>query len=380
MSALHFAKLNDVEVDWHFDPNIMPQAVGEGSTLTLPFRLQQSLNFSPRDFPKVDGTIKTGIYKKGWGTAGDPFVHDFPSPHTAMHFNANKLQDYVHEKLKPFVNIKEGNISVDEVDADFIMDCSGRPSDYSDFEMSKYIPVNSVYVNQCYWDAPKFTETLAIARPYGWVFGIPLKNRCSIGYLYNKDFNTLEEVQDDVKNVFAEFGLTPSSDTNSFSFHNYRRLRNFEGRVARNGNASFFLEPLEATSFTTADVVNCNAELIWLHGQPESSAESAYRSAIDAAERIIMMHYFSGSIYSTPFWDFAQARGELCMAECASVPSFKHMVSTSKEPTGMGSYATYRGPSYQDLDVLRNCWWEGSFSQNVSGLGISESITRALQV
>ena len=36
MSAAYFTQWSGVEVDWYFDPNIKPQAVGEGSNLTLP--------------------------------------------------------------------------------------------------------------------------------------------------------------------------------------------------------------------------------------------------------------------------------------------------------------------------------------------------------
>jgi hypothetical protein len=244
--------------------------------------------------------------------------------------------------------------------------------------MSPYIPVNAVHVNQCYWEAPLFTETLAIARPYGWVFGIPLKNRCSIGYLYNSDINTLEEVQEDVQHVFSQFGLDPSTDTSSFSFSNYRRKQNFNGRVVYNGNASFFLEPLEATTFGTVDVINTRAELTWLSGHPEAHAEAAYSSSVNAAERIIMMHYFAGSIYKTPFWEFAKQRGMACMEECSEVASFKHMVKTSQKPTALGSYRTHTGPSSSDLDVLRKCWWEGSFAQNIDGLGIAGSLNDVL--
>ena len=58
--------------------------------------------------------------------------------------------------------------------------------------------------------------------------GIPLQNRCSIGYMYNNKINSLEEVKEDVKNIFEEFNLQPSETTNAFSFKNYYRNTNFE--------------------------------------------------------------------------------------------------------------------------------------------------------
>jgi hypothetical protein len=83
---------------------------------------------------------------------------------------------------------------------------------------------------------------------YGWVFGIPLQNRISIGYLYNSDINSIEDIKKDIQNVFDEYHLTPSEKTQNFSFNSFYRKNNFSSKVIYNGNASFFLEPLEATS------------------------------------------------------------------------------------------------------------------------------------
>jgi len=371
MSAAYFTKWSGIEVDWYFDPNIKPQAVGEGSNLSLPKRLQECVNFSPKDFDKVDATIKTGIYKQGWGKTKTPFLHDFPSPHTSIHFNALKLQDFVEDKLSSNVNIKRMNVDVSDIDADFILDCSGKPKDYEDCKLSPYIPVNSVYVTQCYWDFPRFNHTLTIARPYGWVFGIPLQNRCSIGYMYNKDINTLEEVQEDVKHIFEQYNLVPSNDTNAFSFKNYKRRENFKGNIAYNGNASFFLEPLEATSFGNVDAINTQAGYHWFSGHPKDLTERRYNAVIDATENIIMLHYYAGSEFVSDFWEYAEERGRRCVENAD--PSLSFMINNSKKPVGLGSYAdAFNQPDGMsiELDSLYYSWWEGSFAQNVEGLGI----------
>lgn len=370
ISALTMKYYMDAEVDWYFDPAIKPQAVGEGSTLAMPKVLNDTINFSAKDFSEVDATIKTGIYKLDWGNTGKPFLHDFPAPHTAIHFNANKLQDYVHEKLKDHVNVIEKNVKAEEIDADYILDCSGRPSSYDDYDKSDYIPVNSVYVTQCYWDFPRFNYTLAIARPYGWVFGIPLQNRCSVGYMYNSSINTLEEVKEDVKHVFEKFSLEPSNDTNAFSFNNYKRKFNFDGNIAYNGNASFFLEPLEATSFGCVDNINTVAELFWFRGISKEEAETRYQSIINASEYIIMLHYFAGSSFKTDFWEFAQERGVRCIEN--SDPAMKYMMDNCHTPAALGCYRdvfTFPNRSHQ-FSALYSAWWEGSFAQNMEGLGL----------
>lgn len=360
------------EVEWYFDPSIKPQAVGEGSTLNLPNRLNDCLNFSPRHFDKIGATIKTGIYKENWGNTGKPFIHDFPSPSTGIHFDAPRLQDFVYNELKDRVTVKEDNVVSDNIDADYIFDCSGRPSSFEEFEMSQYIPVNSVHVTQCSWDYPRFSETLAIARPYGWVFGIPLKHRCSIGYMYNKDINTLDEVKADVEVVLSEYNLTPNGDTNSFSFYNYRRKSNFNKNIVYNGNASFFLEPLEATSFASVDNINTMAVKKWFGGSSEELSNKRYHANMDACENIIMLHYAAGSTFKSEFWEYAKERGVRCLENAD--PSLHYMLENSVEPKSSGSYSdVFKMPLRPSLnfEALYNNWWEGSFSQNKIGLGLS---------
>lgn len=384
MSALQM-RLNfpDAKVEWHYDPTIKPQAVGEGTTLALPSLLNQTLGFGPRDFDKVDAYVKTGIFKRGWSATEEEFLHEFPSPSVALHFNANKMQDYIFDRLKDHVDLFEHNVSPDEIDADYIIDCSGRPKDYTKHSQSAYIPVNAVHINQCYWDAPKFSHTLTIARPYGWVFGIPLQNRCSVGYLYNSDINTLEEVKEDIKTIFSDFGLTPSEDTNSFGFKNYSKNRNFTDRVASNGNSSFFLEPLEAMSFGMANSVLGNAINYIQRFVSIEQANVEYVNLIQNVERIIMMHYFSGSKYNTPFWDYAKERGERCMENSKHNAAFCDMVKYAY-PKGVFGRAPEvimdSGKASLDFMNLNYLWWSPSFAQNLDGLGIRSKLEDILGV
>jgi hypothetical protein len=329
LGVSHFLKWTNWEIDWYFDDNIRPQAVGEGSTLVLPRSLFENLNFQHHNIDEIDGSFKSSIYKEGW-VIGKKYHHTFPPPQLAYHFNANKLQDYILSKVKnnPRITIKNQNIKNDQIDSDFILDCSGKPEDYTDFHQSPYIPVNSVHVTQCYWDYTRFQYTLTIARPYGWVFGIPLRNRCSIGYMYNNSINTIEEVKEDVEEVFKQFDLTPSETTNSFSFNNYYKKENFSDRIAYNGNASFFLEPLEATSITFMDSIQRYAYDIWVDGKSVESVSASYNKDIEEIESMIMLHYLAGSIYKTPFWDMARTKAEKCLLKCLSKSDLLcHMVN-----------------------------------------------------
>lgn len=357
LAVAFFERWTDYEIDWYFDPNVQPQAVGEGSQLNLPSMMKDTMAFNFADWKTVDGNYKTGIHYRNWGSKD--FFHNFLPPSLGMHFNAVKLQDLIVDKYKSKVNIKHENVIHDKIDADFIFDCSGKPKSYDDFHMSDYIPVNSVHVTQCFWDAPTFDYTVTCARKYGWVFGIPLQNRCSIGYLYNNNFNSVDDVKEDVKVLFEDYNLTPSTTTNSFSFKNYYRKKNFDGRVVYGGNASFFLEPMEATSILTMEFIQRLALDYW--DGIDEDYNSAYLDWQKECEHIIMMHYAAGSRFQTPFWDFAQQRGQQCLEKASDHGKWKEFIAASKNY----NYGDYNGREYG------GGWAYHSFKENLEGLELN---------
>jgi len=333
LTASHFNRFSvNTEIEWYFDPSIKPQAVGEGSLIDLAVDLHRSLEFSISDLYSIGGTIKTGIRKINWGNV-DTFDENFTFGKHGLHFNALHLQDFILKKVhqEGKVKIIETNINHAQIDADHIIDCSGFPKDYSQHIESEYIPVNSAYVTQCFWDYPKFNHTLTIARPYGWVFGIPLQNRCAIGYMYNSSLNSLEEIKKDVLNVFDNFNLTPSSTTNHLNFKNYHRQYNFSKQVSYNGNASLFLEPLEAT---TLAVVNKNKKLAFdlvYNNISITILNNYYINMVNEIETIIMLHYYGGSKFNTKFWEFAQDRGSKKIESMKSSTKFMEFLIKSKQ-------------------------------------------------
>jgi hypothetical protein len=323
-AAMHFLRYTEWDIDFYFDPNIKPQTVGEGISLVPTISLRDCLGFKHSDLKHVDGVFKTGIVKSGWNSGTD-FEHTFPPSNVAYHFNAVKLQDYIISKIQNSSRFKliEKNTNANDIDSTFVMDCSGKPNNFEDFNTEISIPVNAVHVTQCYWDHPKFQHTLTIARPYGWVFGIPLQNRCSIGYMYNHTISTLEEVKEDVKNIFVGYNLTPSVDHNTFQFSNYYRKENHQGRISYNGNASFFLEPLEATSITTMLNICRQAFDVWHDNLSKEASNNLYIQNLTDIENIIMLHYLADSQFKSKFWDFAQERAyknieSLLMSESSS--------------------------------------------------------------
>lgn len=371
-AVIHYLSyMPDCEIEWHYDPNIKVQAVGEGSTLQLPINLFHNFNFNYLDLDKINGTIKLGVYKSNWGNNKEDFLHQFGHPYASLHFNAVLLQEYILNLVKDKVKTFEHNVKAEDIDADYIMDCSGKPESYDDFIKSKYIPVNAAYITQCNWEYARFNYTLTIARPYGWVFGIPLQNRCSIGYLFNRNINSVEDVKEDVKNIFREYDLNPSENTNYLEFENYYRKKNYTERIAHSGNSSFFLEPMEANSIEIMDFVQREAFEIWNDNANVEQKNINYRSHISEIESMIMLHYFSGSIYNTEFWKFSQEKGKECI---------ELSIKYNKKFRDILQHTIEKNDIY-DCDDSLKCgnWPSSAYYQNIKGLGIKNELIQLLK-
>lgn len=374
LAAAYFAKNTDWEIDWLFDPNIKQQAVGEGTNLVIPRQLDDDLDFNVVELQQLYGTPKLGIRKIGWGKNNKDFTHTFPGMMHGYHFNAVMLQDWIIDKLSMSrVTFKNQHVkNHDELDTDFIIDCSGKPSDFTGYEMRNEIPVNAVSVTQCYWEGLRFTQTLTIARPYGWVFGIPLLNRCAIGYMYNKDINSIEQIEEDVQNIFNEFNLTPSKEGNKFHFSNYIKKNNYSERVVHNGNSSFFLEPLEATSLSTAVMINKQTLKVFNKEITVDQADLHYTRELNHISFMIMLHYFSGSDYNTEFWKQAKSKADESMKNSLKFGLFPKMIHTcNSEKNKQNFYFNSLG----DIGT----WPARSYLQNLSNLGITKELSEFLK-
>lgn len=374
IAASHFLRWTDYDIDWVYDPSIPTTAVGEGTTLSTPISLFNNLNWHWSDIKEINGTPKTGLYKESWGNTVDSYTHSFGVGNTGLHFNALEFQDRAFKQITESsrVSLVEENVQdFENLDTDFVMVCSGSPKDKVDLISHKEIPVNTAYVTQCFWTAPRFTDTLTIARPYGWVFGIPLQNRCSIGYLYNDSINTLDEVKEDVKTIFKAYGLEPSEVTNHLSFNNYSRKTNFTNKVAYTGNASFFLEPLEATSTTIAEYFIRSAHDVWLGNMSLSDANIGYARDIEDVKAMICLHYMAGSRFNTPFWTNAKKVASEYIKNLFDINdifAYNLIRSLDKKQIDRTDYC------YNNQGFEIGTWPSSSYRWNVKNLGIEKML------
>ena len=351
----HFSFFSDMEIECIYDSNIQEQSVGEGSTLQLPRLLSQTINLKYEDLYLIDGNYKKGIHYINWGNRD--YFHNFSLGEMSIHFNAVKLQELLYKKNKNKVKFIDKNInSYGDVDSDYIIDCRGKPNDYTDYYKAKYIPINSALITHCSWDKPIYDYTLCIARPYGWVFAIPLQNRVSFGYLFKEGINTKKEIEDDLNNVLKELGYTSFTDAKHIKFDNYYRKQNYTDRVFYNGNASFFLEPMEATSLTTVDRINRNIFDIINYGVSIDTANQSYIDWFKECQDIITLHYLGKPRYDTRFWKYAHTLAQDCWSNASD-----RLIEILNN---------LDNPNYHMHDVY-GTWYQSGFIQNMKGLGIN---------
>lgn len=362
IAASHFRRWSDYEIEIIGDPEIPPLTVGEGSVLELPELLAEFYNFSHLDMDAVGATQKHGIHYDGWGESKD-FVHLFLLGVYAIHFDSSKLREYIESNL-PNVTFTDNHIDdIETVDGDFVMDCRGWGWENENLRVPIEAPINSaVIVDREPVERP---TTLAKAMKNGWMFGIPLQHRMSYGYLYNDKFATEEEILEEMLEVVGE-----GSPHRSMWIPSYYTGGQEAGRIIRNGNASHFFEPLEATSLWAVDSVNRMAFDVW---HPERQFESvlfstAYENLLMETEAVINMHYLKGSVHETEFWNHAKKIAEETMSTLPLryLLTFRAILDKTLKP--------------QARELLLAGWPIYSIEQNFKGIGVTlEDVERWME-
>lgn len=314
LTVAYFLAKTNWDIDWYFTSDVAPLSVGEGTSLRTPDRLYEIVNFQHSDLFAIKGTPKQGVYKKHWTKNDSDYLHPFPVIYSAIHFDAVELQKYLVNKVQEFhynrVQMIDQYIDrFEDLEADHVMVCTGKPKHFDDnYIMLDQVPVNASYIVQCDWQSPRFTYTLSNAAKYGWIFGIPLQHRISLGYMYNDKLNDIADIKKDIANILQEYNLTPNGQENHFNFQSFYRKENFSNKVVYNGFASYFIEALEATTITVSDTINELALDLWTGNKDLQECQNVYSTDIKETLSMILLHYLSGSIYESDFWAEANTK------------------------------------------------------------------------
>ena len=303
-TALYLAwHRKDIEVELIYNPEVLPERVGQATLLDPPKLLWSALGFDWYHNP-IHATFKSGILYEGWGQVNEEVFHPFPPQSMAMHYCPWEMQAAIMQS--GHFNVVHGDVDPKDVDADYVFDCRGKPDDFSDYE-ELINPINACVLGKPKWNTARNPWSRHVATPDGWTFVIPTRYKSPshdfcVGYCYNSDI-TQQEV--------AEYNFLERFDvdvTKHVKFKNYVAKNPIvDDRIILNGNRLFFLEPLESSSTQTYIMW---ADYIMKH---VLTKKTTYRNAsiecrryVEETQNFVLWHYQYGSKYNTPFWDYAK--------------------------------------------------------------------------
>jgi Tryptophan halogenase len=260
------------------------------------------------------------------------------------------------------VHLKNGAIYI----CDYVFDARGFPQNTDgddsgeDFVPLDWIPTNRAMLRRLPQGASS-EATLAIARPHGWIFQIPLQDWTSCGYIFNRKLSSDAEVDADFTNFFEEEGVSAWTARGMLNFPNFVRRRVFDGRVFWLGNAAAFLEPLEATAICTSVLgVRAATHLILDHGLhggiDPNEVQKFNRKMLGYVLRnslFLAWHYACGSRWDTQFWKYASQgieRARNCSMAQSHLSDMAAFVEAGRNLPGL-TLSQYEDQSQWDREV-----------------------------
>lgn len=314
LTALHFSyysrfyKDKNIEVELIHDSKIPTLTVGQATTLILPPLIWEALGTDYfTNSIDLDYTMKTGIMYEGWGKKQEKIFHPFELGKYALHYDTQKFQSHILKHADFKVTVVDKYVeNYDELDGDYIIDCRGWPKDFENNYNNLINPLNAVVCSNIPRKEKEVDWTRACATPDGWSFYIPLHDNVSLGYMYNSDITTKDEAINNFKNQFGVDNIREG-----FPFKQYIAKKPIDGRVIKNGNMLFFLEPLESTSVHTY-IHWCRGiwDTIVENKFNEDTANLIIQDHVKKVQNFILWHYMNGSKYETKFWSHAKELSE----------------------------------------------------------------------
>ena len=303
-TALYLAwHRKDIEVELIYNPEVLPERVGQATVLSPPTLLWAATGFDWYH-NHIHATMKSGILYEGWGQVNEEVFHPFPPQSMAMHYCPWEMQASILQS--GHFKVTHGDVDPKDVDADYVFDCRGKPDDFSDYE-ELINPINACVLGKPKWNTSRNPWSRHVATPDGWTFVIPTRYKSPshdfcVGYCYNSDI-TQQEV--------AEYNFLEKFDvdvTKHVKFKNYVAKNPIvDDRIILNGNRLFFLEPLESSSTQTyimwADYI---MKHVLTKKDTHQHASIECKRYVKETQNFVLWHYQYGSKYNTPFWDYAK--------------------------------------------------------------------------
>jgi tryptophan halogenase len=340
MTAAHITKyFPNFDLYHIYDSRIPTIGVGEGTQANFPQWLESitGLKFDELQ-SRCNITRKFAIQFENWGTKNKQFIHNFYPIKEAYgyHISADKLAELLKDHIsathidQKIIALKSDGVAVNitfedntELEFDLVFDASGFPKslDNNEYTNISLIPTNAALIRR--GAAVDFNSaTRSVARPYGWIFIIPLTSHTSYGYIYNTSINSRDEIEWDLSQFLQEENVTPYGESKHLKFPNFSCRTFFDGSLFKIGNCASFIEPLEATAIGIfhAQIAYASEYLKYL-AKSNSPKQKIDESTINAFNELLFQivykaalfvgwHYAKGSCFNTDFWHFAKSNFE----------------------------------------------------------------------
>tara|TARA_R110002020_G_scaffold1788_1_gene8197 strand:+ start:1799 stop:3295 length:1497 start_codon:yes stop_codon:yes gene_type:complete len=176
--------------------------------------------------------------------------------------------------------------------ADLFVDCTGfkrllaKRLNFEWVSYKKYLPLNSAVAFPTEETEEYNLFTLAKTMKSGWLWRIPTQTRTGNGYVFNKDFTSLNEIEKEIQSLYKE----NIKIERSFEFEPGYYKEMWKNNVVVAGLAGSFIEPLEATSIGST----IQQMFILIHFLPANDIKSNNKQYTYLMENIfnfVALHY-----------------------------------------------------------------------------------------
>jgi flavin-dependent dehydrogenase len=329
--------------------------------------------FAPIDASNTWAEHEDYIFKYAYSTFGKNKMH-IASPigqqyeakqpeNFALHFDGHKVGQYFKEKcledgvkvidtvIKDAVLGNDDNIKSVitedgiELDAEFFIDCTGfkrilmNKLDTKWVSYKEYLPVDTAMPFLIDYDEgeeiPLYTKATALNA--GWMWTIPLQSRKGCGYVFDSNYITKEQAQQEVEEYLGR-KITP------IKFINFDGGRNevlWKNNVLALGLSAAFAEPLEATSIHSTitqlyffnEYLTSNRDSTVTESNQESYNKKMTR-LYDLNFDFISYHY-QGQRNDTDFWKDIKAKDRVTPNAKIYLDRSKHKIPSILETDGL---------------------------------------------
>ena len=142
------------------------------------------------------------------------------------------------------------------------------------------------------------------------MFGLPLSNKVSFGYLYNSKLTTKQECLIDLEEDKYKINYHHHQNLRHYQFKSYhaKSMVNKDRNIFVNGNRALFFEPIQATSIGAYGAIN---HLIMGCICRDIDPQPMFLKLVEECILFINLHYKKGSDYNTPFWKEASQQSSI---------------------------------------------------------------------